>query len=562
MAKPPKNNLKVPTSLRRKILTSVVALILLSLLGSTISLYRISEVNRSLDSINKVSIPLGKLLTQLQSDVEVFSRELERRLGSDHWTDRHWKPKPIPKWIQDLIENELVRVNELISRDVPWWNNKDHQNWIDWSQMLLKEFTELRQEAVSLYLALDEQDDERAAEIYPRWISKRDQWLREVHNGIAEYEKAIGESFSVAESRVSQLKTGLEIILAVVVLLSLLLLWLGERALRPLTSLTSLARQIAIRGLQKEDKARVPEMSISRFDEVSQLTREFHHMATSLLEREKTVETQKQRLQEQNRLLLEMGALQERLRKAENLAAVGRMSAQVAHEVRNPLHSIGLEAEMALERACKSRDHNLKESLQSILLSVDRLAKITENYLKLSKLSSGEKSLFDLGDLLDTVLATYASQCQAKGVEVDWSRQADQPLLVLADRGLLEQAIGNLFKNALQAADERKPRICCKIGSAESGRVWFRIEDNGSGVPFELREKLFTPFVTTKAQGTGLGLSFVKKVVEDHSGQVSLVDNCSENGACFEILLPCATFITGNEASLGDRVDGEDSLSR
>src|SRR5690606_26096518 len=100
-----------------------------------------------------------------------------------------------------------------------------------------------------------------------------------------------------------------QIILGVVVFLSLFILWLGERALRPLGELSRIARQITRRGLRKEDKARLPNLSLSRTDEVSQLAREFHDMATALLEREKTVESQKSRLEVQNRLLHEMGEL-------------------------------------------------------------------------------------------------------------------------------------------------------------------------------------------------------------------------------------------------------------
>ena len=447
--------------------------------------------------------------------------------------------------------------------------------------------------------------------------------------------------------------------LLIAVILSLALLWVGERALRPLDQLTRLAREIKKRGLKTEDKSALPSLYLTRSDEVSQLAREFHHMATALLEREKVVESQKDRLQGQNLLLQEMGSLnenvlksiesqlivtemsghitqcnseaarwlgtpregiigsnfftwprfkpffmgiyeswkealpmalneqvrlepkiidgrtlvarvmplrqdsgvvtgvivvlddvteetdlQERLRRAENLAAVGRMSAQVAHEVRNPLHSIGLEAEVAIEMASQLGHLDLKQSLQSILSSVDRLDKITENYLKLSRLSAGEKSAVDLGEVLETVLATYTPVCESQGVRVDWNRQRGSNLCVWGDRDLLEQVLGNLLKNALQAMELKvytkgeRPEIHWSMGSLESGRVWIKIQDNGPGISADVRAKLFNPFVTSRAQGTGLGLSFVKKVVEEHGGQVSAPERLEYPGACFEILFP------------------------
>src|SRR4051812_41622646 len=93
-------------SLRRRILGFVGALVVVSLLASTLSLYRVTEVNRLLDAINRVSVPLGRLFSQMQSDADVFRRELERSLGYSHWKDPHWRPRPIPRWIEDILESE------------------------------------------------------------------------------------------------------------------------------------------------------------------------------------------------------------------------------------------------------------------------------------------------------------------------------------------------------------------------------------------------------------------------------------------------------------------------
>lgn len=669
-------NEKRTRSLRSRILAFVGALVILSVLGSTISLVRITEVNQILDVTNRVSVPLGRIFVQVQVDADLYHREFERSLGASHWKDPHWRPRAVPKWVTDVLDSELSRAIELIRSHTAANGGaampkdaRDH--WKQWSTNVTDELGQLKAEAQRLESALEQKDEAAATRSYSLWTQEMDEWSRQLQSGANEYDRAFRQNFSLAESRVIELRTGLELILLAVVSLSLLLLWLGERALRPLNELTRLAREITRRGLKKGDKSLFPEIPLQRNDEVSALAREFYHMATALLEREKTVEAQKHRLLEQNSLLRSLGELnenvlnsiegilivtdlegritqcnpvterwlqapaemirgkhyaewskiravlelypeadmwletliakvpsgrcslrpsqltsaldgnealkalegriygghlmplrteggeaggaiwvlddlteemdlQERLRRAENMAAVGRMSAQVAHEVRNPLHSIGLEAEMAAEMAHKLGNVSLKQSLQSILGSVDRLEKITDNYLKLSKLSTGEKKRVNLGEIVETVLATYAPVCEAQRVQVDWRREERADLYIWGDGDLLEQALGNLFRNSLQALEacSGAKKIDIVMGNTEGGRVWMRIQDNGQGIPAEVRSRLFVPFVTTKAQGTGLGLSFVKRVIEEHVGTLDLVDG--KPGACFEIGIPSA----------------------
>ena len=639
------------TTLRFRILALVAGLALLSLVGSALSLYRITDVNRSMDAINRVSVPLGRKFVRLRSDAELYQREFERRLGSTHWSDPRFAAKPVPKWVEDVLASELDEIRELILKEVPWSNPESVETWRSWLEGAQSSLTALADDAKKLPTLLDQHQSDQAAQVHTRWISNYEAWLRNIEWAQEEQDRALRKAFAQSETRVTELRTGMEVILVVVVSLSLLLLWLGERALRPLENLTQLARAIARRGLRREDKAALPEIPLSRQDEVSQLAREFHAMATALLEREKTVETQNQRLEDQNRKLREMGELnsrilkslesilvvtdlegriqqvnpaacsqlgvladtligqpllsfewfaslpgsagwlersrlesgeafhldslkvngkiyggsviplrsdtsqaygaiiqiddltseselQDRLQYAERLAAVGRMSAQVAHEVRNPLHSIGLEAEMAGERAARLGDRELKRSLDSIMASVDRLGKITENYLTLSRLSSGKRDPVDLGEILETVLATYSSAFESKRVRVDWTREGTGALSVSVDKGLLEQALGNLVRNSLEAVPPTTGLIQFKLGRIDTGRVWLRVEDNGSGIPPSARAKLFTPFFTTRAKGTGLGLSFVKKAVEEQGGTIECHPYVSGKGALFELSFP------------------------
>lgn len=629
------------SSLRKKIQALVVTIIALSVCGSALSLYRVSEVGQSFVMINSTTVPLGQLLAQLKADADLLKREIERGAEKGTWESLHWKPKPIPGWIFNIVRDETQRLDKMIQSS-PELN----QTWKEWSEKIRLDFDRLQLTSEHIKRSIEKSDVENASVAYRKWQAQTEEWVRQLNWGIRETDRVLQGTFNRSMNQVLQLRTGLEVILAAIVLLSFLMVWMGEKTLRPLGELTSLAREIAQRGLRREDKAMLPAIHTQREDEVGQLAREFERMATALLEREKDLEMQKSRIQEQNVQLREMGRinknilasirsamivtdldgrithcnptalswlkisseeligtqvgqiasvhgivrylngsphridpfvfdgkiaggrtnplydeaghsvgyvvilddlteeveLQQRLQEAENLAAMGRLSAQVAHEIRNPLHSIGLEAEITIDLAQKHKVFGLKQCGQSILASVDRLEKIIQNYLKLSKLSSGKKASFLLTDLLQSVLATYAPVCESQGVSVSWSIGDGVGLKAWGDQDLLEQVLGNLLKNSLQALDQTKgvsPKIDFKIGATESGGCWMSISDNGPGLSEEIRNHLFTPFVTTKAQGTGLGLSFAKKVMDDHRGKIECVaSGIDGQGASFVIVFP------------------------
>lgn len=188
---------------------------------------------------------------------------------------------------------------------------------------------------------------------------------------------------------------------------------------------------------------------------------------------------------------------------------------------------------MASERAQHLGDLKLRQSVQSILQSVERLSTITDNYLRFSRTSSGKKVSFDLGEALDSVLATYALACEEQRIRVSWHRPSGVSLVIHGDRDGIEQALGNLMSNAIQALDGVvEPKIEWTLGVVETGSVWIRIRDSGPGISSHIRQRLFAPFSTTKAQGTGLGLSWVKRVIEEHSGSIEVLERGETQGFC------------------------------
>lgn len=522
-------------SLRSKVFAFLSLLMLVSLSGVGVSFVLTQQVNHKLSEINIRSVPMQRELTQLASDTDLLKRELDRSLGFAHWNDPRWKPKRIPVWALGIHRATLERIKK---------ENLNTVAWTDWHNRVLRLNTELGNLAEQLYVNLQVQKFDEASMLYPEWLKQIELLQKETEWAKREIDQETRAAFRDAQEDVKSLRLALQLLLLVVIGVALMMVWMGERALRPIGILRRIVQQITTRGsMTTEARAELPAIPLRQKDEVSELAREFHQMATSLIEREKMIEFQKERLEEQNKRLQQMGELQKRLQQAEHLAAVGRLSAQVAHEVGNPLHSIGLEAELALETAqalpptVSAKTISLKQSMSSILSSVERLQKIIQNYLRLSKISPEQKKPVDLKQVIETALATYANSISALKVRVDWNFQAVDLAPVLGDPDLLEYALGNLIRNSLQALEtvtSRQREIRISLRLIDSGRVGMAFADNGPGMSPEVVENLFKPFFTTKAQGTGLGLSFVKKVFNDLGGDLVLRMSAPDQGVIFE----------------------------
>jgi signal transduction histidine kinase len=275
--------------------------------------------------------------------------------------------------------------------------------------------------------------------------------------------------------------------------------------LRPLRTLADRAKEIA-RGDYKQ------RVDASSADEIGALGREFNAMAAALDERE------------------------QRLIRSERLAAVGKIAAQITHEVRNPLSSIGLNAEMLEEET----SGEAKQLARAIVKEVDRLTEITEEYLRFARLPRPRLEREDLGAIVSSLLSFMRPELEARGVRLESRLDATLPP-VAADEQQLRQALLNLMRNAAEAmGDGGTLTIATRaVGGGDARAIELTIEDTGEGIAPENLSKIFDPFFSTKEGGTGLGLALTQQIIVEHGGRIE-VKSDPGNGTTFIIRLVAA----------------------
>lgn len=325
----------------------------------------------------------------------------------------------------------------------------------------------------------------------------------------------------VRQAQEREQRTGVAIIgLSVIaIVIGLLATGLAARALRPVQTLIEGVSRIG-RGDYSAN------LGIRGDDEIAVLAREFDTMARSLKERE-----------------AQLAQKQAELLSAERLAAVGRVSAQVAHEVRNPLSSIGLNVEMLGDQIGAAHfddpeaGREARELLNAVTREVDRITEITDEYLALARLPAPALRRDNLVALIESVLG-FSSEELARA-RIDVIRNFPSVAIdVLVDENQIRQVVLNLMRNSREAMPEGGTLKLTIINTL--GGIELHLCDTGKGLSAEARERLFEPFFTTKEGGTGLGLSLSRQIVQAHGGRLEAATNTSglHTGTTFVLTLP------------------------
>lgn len=230
--------------------------------------------------------------------------------------------------------------------------------------------------------------------------------------------------------------------------------------------------------------------------------------------------------------LTNIKTLEEEVRRKEKLAAIGELSAGLAHELRNPLASLKGSVEMLKEGKVSSV--HAERLMEIALLEMDRLNHIVTDFLTFARPPAMKKEYFDIHKLLKDMLFFIKNSDEHKN-KIIISESLDGELFIYGDQKLLRQVCWNIGRNAIEAMPDGGE---FKVVSNKNGnKVEISFSDTGKGISKEDLEKVFYPFYTTKTKGAGLGLAISKKIAEEHGGQL-VVRSERNNSTTFSLVLP------------------------
>jgi PAS domain S-box-containing protein len=228
--------------------------------------------------------------------------------------------------------------------------------------------------------------------------------------------------------------------------------------------------------------------------------------------------------------------MQEQLRKTERIAELGTLASGMAHEIGTPMNVILGRAEYLLQRTA---DEGMKKGLATIVTQIERITKVMNQLLVFARRKAPDRQVVDLGEIVEDSLEMFQERMTHGRITVEKAIEADRPS-IQADRDQLIQVLINLVTNSLHAMPEGG-RLRVSL-DRENNYVRLGISDTGHGMPEEIRSKVFEPFFTTKdfGKGTGLGLTVVKGIIEEHGGTIA-VESTVDKGTTFWIRLPLDT---------------------
>jgi len=239
-------------------------------------------------------------------------------------------------------------------------------------------------------------------------------------------------------------------------------------------------------------------------------------------------------LRERLRIERELQKIQQALLQSEKLAAMGRLTSQIAHELNNPIY--GIMNTLELLKTEISPESKRRRILELSLSETQRLAEMLRNMLSFSKPEEEKRRPVKINELIEGILLVMEKQMKESNIKVETSFDDEIPE-VMASTNQMRQVMLNILKNAKEAMP--KGGTLGVRTSKEDRHVLIHVQDTGAGIPEEIRDKIFEAFFTTKqkVKGVGLGLSVCYGIIKDHGGEIK-VESEEGKGTTFTIRLP------------------------
>ncbi len=242
-------------------------------------------------------------------------------------------------------------------------------------------------------------------------------------------------------------------------------------------------------------------------------------------------------IKEYNKMIAELEISAARLARSERESAWREMAKQVAHEIKNPLTPLKLGVQL-LEKSWKEKDPNFEKKFatfnKSFIEQIDSLATIASEFSNFAKMPDTKLAHIELLPVIEQARDVFSA---ADNVEISILNKTTREILVLGDKDQLLRSFNNLFKNAIEAADEELQCVIKIHLSNDENQAYVEVEDNGRGIDPSLHSSIFRANFTTKSSGTGLGLAFVKQAIENAGGKVEFAST-AEKGTIFYLTFP------------------------
>lgn len=451
--------------------------------------------NERLGLLNDFLLPLSRRLIQLQSNVGSLQEERRRYLipGAGDPTQQTFG-----KMARDLypyvLEKRFQAVHLLIDQYSPSLSKETRDELYALAEEVKSSLNGFNQ-AVSVSMLEREGGDLK--EKLKRFLKRTDQECQRITQA-AQREGHRSLVFSLAIS-------------LLVVLFGLAVIFFSHRVLQPLPGLIQSIKRIADGDLDQSLKVRSSDK-----DEISILAREYNRMLAGLRDRDAKIQSQQQELLQ-----------------SERLAAVGQLSAEIVHEIRNPLNSISLNIDWLAEEL-RGEAPEVQKTLLSLSKEIQRLNQITESYLVRAKVPTPDTRRTDVHELIDEVVSFTKEEDQSKNIVVE-SEFGTQNFFLPTEKFRLKQVFLNLLKNAREAMP-RGGIIRIKT-EAKENIYCVHISDTGHGMNEAILRKSFHPFFTTKPEGTGLGLMLAKNIIEEAHGSLQCESSVG-GGTTFTLRFP------------------------